>query len=377
MPERLTTQERPRLAYSVQLEIDEYQNISRLEGTIPLEEYAQRLLIWKQEKILNQQTNLGERYNAQLFEVNYPAVDGRLVNPFRDEPMLNSLVTGQQQRLSRNLDHDDKRELVEVETFCAVESYFAQNSGILVVPSPPGGSFDRNYVDVYSDYEQGGKKFVKMQRFPTDLSAQQHWEVAQKLTSEPLGAQQEHEPDVQIKTLVLEANLTIEQLRALYTPDRNTITVQKYQEITNVTNPQINFYIDSIIAGRPLKEIHQNHNAIIKSADIFMGKDTDSTYQITRSYLLKESNAAHIAAVLGQQDIIPVKTGCGLQGAPASSIGKIDLIASNLFLGPQNNLFSTGEEDKSDFPCPKCGYTITYGAGIKQCPGCGLEATCA
>lgn len=34
-------------------------------------------------------------------------------------------------------------------------------------------------------------------------------------------------------------------------------------------------------------------------------------------------------------------------------------------------------EDTNDFPCPRCGFIIEYGAGIEACPGCGLDKTCA
>ncbi len=376
MSERFTTQEKPRQAYTTRLEIEEYQSLSALEGEIPPQEYAQLLLSWKQEKVFNQQTNLGERFNAQLFEVDYPLENGRLKNPFRNENMLESIVTGQQKRLDKSLSHDDKREIAEVVTFSAVESYFAQNSGTLVVPSPAGGSFGNNYVDVYTSREEDGKKLVRLQRFPTDLSLGQHWEAAQALTREALGKQSDKEKDIQIKTLVLETKLTVDQLRNIYTPGRNTTSTQKYQELKNACGPLINYYIDSILDGAPENTVATNHNSILKFADICMGKDTDSIGQITPRHIFNETNVAYAAAALGKQDTRPVMTGCGLQGSTTGNPKRMDLVASLLFSGPQNNLFSTGEEDKSDFPCPKCGHIIIYGSGTKQCPGCGLEATC-
>lgn len=378
--ERFTiTQEKPRLAYDGNLEIEEYKSLSVLEGKIPQEEYANNFLRWKQEKIFNLATNLGERFNAQLFEVNYPIESGRLMNPFRDEFMLDSIVCGQQKRLSSHFNHDDKRELCEVVTFSAVESYFANRAGRLVVPSPEGGSFGSNFVDVYSSFTQGGKDFVKMQRFPTDLSLSSHWKAAQKLTSELLGEQAVTEKDVQIKTLVLETNSSIEELRKIYTPERKAISIEKYQALVRVCKPLINNYIDSIVSGENEEEIQRNLNATLKFADIYMGCDVDARKQISRQHVFTKDNVGYAAAALGRQEVREVATGCGLQGTSSGTriIGRMDLIRSALFSGSRFNPFSEGEEDRGDFPCPQCDYTITYGAGITECPNCGLAATCS
>ncbi|NTU46902.1 hypothetical protein HGA88_04730 [Candidatus Roizmanbacteria bacterium] len=43
---------------------------------------------------------------------------------------------------------------------------------------------------------------------------------------------------------------------------------------------------------------------------------------------------------------------------------------------PNDSPCKCGECHKSHFHCPKCSHIIIVGAGTKQCPGCGLKATC-
>lgn len=372
-----TTYEVPKakLAYNVQLEINEFQKLSQLEGRIPPEQFAQELLKWRQEKLINQQTNLGERFNAQLFEVSYPITNNRLQNPFRNEPMLDSIVNGQQERFSaRQLSRDDKRELVEVTTFSAVESYFQKNEGALIVPSPAGGSFGLNFVDVYHSQNINSEKSVVMSRFPTNLSLQEHWQLAQKLTSFPLGEISPAEKDIQIKSLVIQTPLTINEIRKIYRPEENTTSLFQYNKLLTATNGLINNYVDSIIRGEPMHVVQRNHNSVLKFADIYMGRDTDLTHKITPSHTFNPENIARVAAMLGSQEIRTVKTGCGLQGSAARSQ---DLIFRSLFEVPGENLFSVGEDEHGTLTikCESEGCGATYqrtpGKLEKNCRKCG------
>ena len=157
MAERMQTPnlERQNLAYDYRLDCDEYDRLSKLEGLIPQEDYVQLFLNWQREKLINLETNIGERFNAQMFEVKYPTKGDRMMHPSREEFALDTVVRGQQHRLgdTQNLTHDRKRELAEILSFSAAESFFAQNpesEDNLINASPPGGNYLQNFIDIYN-----------------------------------------------------------------------------------------------------------------------------------------------------------------------------------------------------------------------------------
>ena len=76
-------------------------------------------------------------------------------------------------------------------------------------------------------------------------------------------------------------------------------------------------------------------------------------------------------AILTELQTLP---GCNGGG----STGKISVFGGSF--APRFAVFApfaqTESKDTSDFPCPRCGHMIIYGSGTKECPSCGLEATC-
>lgn len=390
MAERLQTptlekQEEIR-AYDWGLDRKKWLEISAQEGQIPPAEYAQTVLDFQRETLINLETNLGERFNAQLFEVYYPLENGRMMHPRQNVPFLDSLVEGQQHRLGQdtNLNRNQKRELAEVISFSAVESYFTENSQsdkTFINSSPPSGDYGGNFIDVFDSQQKKGQTCVRLRRFAVSATLKDHWEIAQVLTENQLASNNpQDEIDIKIKSVAIKTSKTTDEILDLYLPDQTALNLEDYQELKNKYQPFAREYINAVMSGKSIVELEQIHNAGLKYADIQMGKDIDSTGTVTSTPTGNPQKIPFIINVLGSQDLRPVATGCGIQGNLNS--GYVDLTYTSLF-NINSFDYSKSSKDKSDFRCPgkkkngsPCTFTIKYGSGIRTCPKCGEEAKC-
>lgn len=389
--ERIHAQERKNIAYDCQLDQQEFAKISKLEGQVPPQEFAQIILNWQREVLINQETNLGERFNAQLFEVHYPLKNGRMMHPRQNIPFLDSLVEGQQHRLGQdtNLNHNQKRELAEVISFSAVESHFAQtpqSNETLINPSPPSGDYGGNFIDVFDSEQKEGQTYVRLRRFAVSATLKNHWEIARLLTESQLASNNPQDKiDIKIKSVAIKTSKTTDEILDLYLPDQTALNLEDYQKLKNKYQPFAREYINAVMSGKSTRELEQIHNAGLKYADIQMGKDIDSTGTITTTPTGSPQEIPFIINVLGRQDLRPVATGCGIQGNLNGRY--LDLTYSSLF-NINSFDFKKSSEDKSDFRCPgykinedtgkkeRCTNIIRYGSGIRTCPKCGEQAKC-
>ena len=385
MAERLQTIDRRKLAYDCQFDIDTYQKITRLEGAIPPQEFVQIMLTWQREVMINLETNLGERFNAQLFEVHYPLEKGRMMHPRQNVPFLDSLVEGQQHRLGQdtNLNHNQKRELAEVISFSAVESCFAEtprSNKTFINPSPPSGDYGGNFIDVFDSEQKKDQTYVRLRRFAVSTTLKNHWEIAQLLTENQLASNNhQDEIDIKIKSVAIKTSKTTDEILDLYLLDQTALNLEDYRQLKNKYQPFASEYINAVMSGKSTRELEQIHNAGLKYADIQMGEDIDSTGTVTITPANNHQEIPFIINVLGNQDLRPVVTGCGIQGNLNG--GYVDLTYSSLF---NINSFDylKSSKDKSDFHCPgkkdgsPCSYIIRYGSGVRKCPKCGEEAKC-
>ena len=381
MAERLQTPnlERQNLAYDYRLDCDEYDRLSKLEGLIPQEDYVQLFLNWQREKLINLETNIGERFNAQMFEVKYPTKGDRMMHPSREEFALDTVVRGQQHRLgdTQNLTHNRKRELAEILSFSAVESFFAQNpesEDNLINASPPGGNYLQNFIDIYNLENEENVKFIRMRRYAISTTLQDHLNIVQSLagSSEEINRD---EADIEIKSVVFKTSKTIEEILALYIPDQNTLGLEEYQKLKEAYHPWAINYIDAIIRGEPTGIIERNLRAGYKFADIYLGKDTDQTKSVSPSSVYSLQEITHIAPILGTQTIKEVRTGCGIQGG--SSAKSWDLVYSSFV---DSSLLSTALSPNSEdqygtleIHCEECGATYNRNPGRleEKCRRCG------
>lgn len=368
------------LAFDSQLVINDWHEISSLEGSIPPSEYAQRYIRYQEEQQTNLNTNIGERFNAVLFEVSYPIKNKRLVNPFRDEYALDTVINGQQHRLgkSTDLDHDQLRELAEIVSFSAVEIHLQDHpEDMLIIPSPDGGNYNSNFVDIYRlDSE---KNIVKMHRLAVSTSIQEHIDIAFNLTGEHLLTR--HSADIELKSIVISTRKTFDEICSIYMPDEEAISLEEYQNLKIAYKPWVEMYMQAVQRGESKKQLDKLLIMGYKAMDIFLNKDSDSTNTITPHTIYKPVDIPRIIHILEPQSVRQVKTGCGIQ---VGSSSKTDLIFSSLF-GSTFDLFnSTEQEEVKDFRCPgkmedgsDCTYIIKAYSGITTCPKCSLEATCA
>lgn len=372
--ERLQTKERKKLAYNCQSDIDSFNRLKNLEGKIEPADYAQQFLSWYQETQINLETNLGERYNAQMFEVNYPIKNGRILNPFREKPFLDNIVEGQQDYLgeSRHLNHNQKRELAEVIAFSAVEGHIMDSPNAnFINPSPPGGDYEGNFIDIFNLEKEDGKDFVQIRRFAVSTPKEDHWRIAQKLTGNALDNQTPpEEQDVVLKEIVIKTTKTAKDLLNLYIPDQNALSLEGYEKLKVEYKPWTKNYIEAIMNNCSLSEAEDLYENSLKFADFKTGKAIDKTGTVNRTSTHSAKDIPHLNLMFIDQPLRPVSTGCGFQGRSTSR----DLLSTTIY---NLNLTEFSSSEKTlCCTCPFCNTPVEakIAGGEISCPNCKKSA---
>lgn len=365
-------------SYDCQFDIDSYTRLCRLESKIPPAEYVRRFLNWHRETLINLETNLGERFNAQLFEFRYPLEDNRMMHPFANQPFLDNIIEGQQHRLGSdsNLNHNQKRELAEVISFSTIESYFLDNpesQGKLINPSPPGGDYGSNFIDVFDLALTNDQTSVRIRRFAVSTSPRDHWALAQKLTNNQLPSDTPaSEQDIKLKETVIRTSKTDKEILDLYLPDQSALSLEDYAKLKDIYKPWASDYIEAITSGATIDQAEKNLKDGLIFADIKMGHAADPTGTITDKSNFEPMDIAHFHSILAPQQLRFVKTGCGIQGHSATN--NRDLISSTIYNLNSTSLFS-GEDEYGTLQihCEECDttYQRTPGKLEKSCRRCG------
>ena len=383
------------LGYEPLFDIQAYQNLTAIENLLSPQEFSSRKTQLDALTRKNLETMLGERFNVEISRVNYQIRNNQLISPLHNEPFLDVIRRGQSYR-QQNGSCETERELAEIESFEIVQHLLLQNPktrpGLeqdgsslkdlaldrkVVVISPRGNkssAYQHNFIDVYS---RVGDQ-VTMCRYTSSATYEQFRVAAGQIDAfcqlppNPIDADFLKTPLVTYKN--------IEEILDLIPPDEGIITQQELEEI--------NSFCAQIIINYVNNPSYQTFNALLNFADHIAKGPKGSDPLLDQP--VKPFEIAQVISHFANLPTRQVSAGCGLQSGFMSTATSQLLALRSLGEGGSMVKFSpfsvsdfafssqiNNSEDTSDFPCPRCGYIITYGAGIKKCPGCSLEATCA
>ncbi len=343
---------------------------------------------------------LGERFAVKRSQINYFVESGRLMSPDYPEPVIERWQKGQKY-LKEQGSTESEREEAEVAGATKLQEILAKRKlkpgekvVIISAQGPEGSLYTENFFDVY---EQKGSQ-IEMSRYHSTHSYQGFLDAA--ATADPqfeTPKSQQLDAAIFLEQPII-TTLTIDQILETFKIDVNTQSEKLNEEIVKACMPYILYYIKQLIDNPlALDEIKKRFNTILNIADEtekalkirsqaeILSKNTENYYR-TKPQPTPYINLQQNVERLGTQPVKIVNRGCpGSQkgfsvSQPASLLRTASAISAESVLdfGQLKDVKDDVEdEDTSDFPCPRCGHIITYGAGIKECPGCGLEATCA
>jgi len=350
--------ERQSLAYDPSFDTQAYYSLETSSNVTSIEEYKR-----KQEQLdtrtrINLETNLGERYNVELATSTYQIVNGKIQNSQHDEPFEEIIKRGVEHRKIYGNPHDHERERAELAGFQKVQKALSSPdfTDKIVIISPSGtekSSYQHNFFDIWQKDKKG---LVHMSRYTSKNNLAEHFNSAQELNSAFPSTFELNDSHFLAHPVI--TSESTEDILAKLNPQEETMTTKEYQKLIEACTPLILNYINN-----PTIEAY---NAILVGAD----------KHVFEPELLKNLIASqpieYIIQSFAQIPVRTVSTSCGSQSGFTT---RSEIISGLLPFSVSD--FGTFQEDTSDFPCPRCGHIIKYGSGTKECPECGLKATCA
>ena len=310
----------------------------------------------------NLETDLGERFNVEISQVEYIFEGPFLKSTQTNEFFIETIKRGIQNRRNYAGTHDRIRELAEFENFNKVQNYLWADDNpdtkvITISPRGPKDScYQHNFFDLYERTEDGK---ILMTRYASQMTLDQFKNGAKQIDlnfDSELGIDDLYFLQNPIKT-----KLTKEEILELFHRDQKALKVEEHRALLFACGPLIDDYIKD--------PSNNHHRALLNFADDYIFNP-----EARGELLIRTQNPESMPLYLTQLATRPVRyvvTGCGAQGDIVS-------MTNNLFYSVADFASFTQREsaDTNDFPCPQCGHMIIYGSGTKECPSCGLAATC-
>lgn len=379
------------LAYNPRFDIQDALNLRNLEGQVPPEEFARRQIQFVGRTRRQIERAISERFHTEYSITDFYIEAGKLKTPDYDEPQLERDKKGQQ-FLKDNGSIETDREQAEVNGLedaekILADTTLAENSSVVIISAQgkKGSLYTQNFLRIYAVQDNGQGRLYQ---YNVENKLGELLEIAQSLDSGfPMPQdRQQLDPEYFLKTPIA-SSLTPKEIAALVRTKKGATKYQTYSKIVKENEGLISQYIGDLLKNPEVDQIKKGINAIFTSCDITYSRLHDNPLsREIRQFAQVDARvfSLPIAAQVNYLGMLPVRrVNVGCPGAQKGFIiqpTSLRNLASGINprgVGDFARFWQSEDEDTSDFPCPRCRTIITYGAGIKECPGCGLEATCA
>ena len=363
---------RPILGFDQDFDNQAYHTLNSQHDSLVPQEFARRKTQLDLRTRHNLETGLGERYNLQISQIAYRIEDGQFISEEHDEVFLAVIKRGQKYR-EENGSGDVGREKAEIVGFEKVQKILTdpehQDARVIIIS--PKGTADSMYQHNFFDIYQREDTQITMTRFASTSSLQEFLEASNLL--DPFNNLGKDPKDSDFLQNPLITYKSSEEIAESLNLDENAMAQIDYQKLTETVAALKLSYLNALYHQR-YEDAEKIYIATLNLADdIILNHAYDPDL---RNQILMQTPAA-LVATYGLRQPRPVLAGCGLQTSFAGQNPGEFLSALSPY--SVSNFASFGQRenaDTSDFPCPQCGHMIIYGSGTKECPGCGLAATC-
>lgn len=313
------------------------------------------------------ETHLKERFNVLVSTIEYEIEDGHLVRKGSKEPFINSIERGREviQRLALNpLDLD--RENAEVIGFGEkIDPFFSNpktslGSKMLSISlrGEKSSKYQHNFYDIFTLRARDGKRYVKMSRYSSALTAEDYvFHLGLDSENPPSAAEFLANP-----ILIDNIFITSEQIHQKLHKEHEYMKPSDFEAIWEVVQHSI--FIQRYLSNRDAKSF----NAILSFADhVWENNKKREKNQKYRDYIKYVPSYKEIR-YFEEKEVRQTSGGCpGKSGA--------DINKSPFSVSEYGNLSQAifgedfGYEFDQDGPCKNCGDDV-------KCGPCGLCRSC-
>lgn len=369
--------ERRAVAYEPNFDITAYRNLELERANLTPEKY-QRLKIQLDNRTRhNLETNLGERFNVEISQVNYYLENGQLINSDHDEPFAEIIKRGRDYRTRNGNPIDHVRESTELEGFEKVQKLLTINhspSTSIVVISPKGSKdsdYQHNFFDVYQKNENGK---IQMSRYTSQLSYDEFWLKAKELDPNfPFvsGGTNELTDALFLSHPLTTQKSPAEILETFHDlkKDAKTMTYEQYQKLLEDCSPLITSYLSALASNPTEHQITKIYNATLNFADAKIMPQTSLKFaqvidfpniNLSQASLLP-TNVAALIDFYGTLPVRQVMTGCGKQ----SGFSKNPWSVSECGI-PKGSSNLKDQYGTLEINCEECGATYERYSGVLE-----------
>jgi hypothetical protein len=356
--QRLEVRNMP-LAYDPYLDMDEYSKAEIAE--------KERLNLYTKQQL---ETHVGERLNVLLSTVRYNIKDGHLYGENANEPAIEMFARGVGRDGSTA--EDLAREKAELFGFAQTDADLSSlNTRIgkkRLSVSPPSGSYQHNFYDIFTLKEDEEGRYVEMRRYSSGLDINQTASMLKGagLADEDYQANPEYtlSHPIEIATDNFQFK-TADDIHKYLHASHEYASQEEYTQIVKICMPLITSYVNTL-ANNPydVRSILLNYNALLVQVDIAWDaiKNNDQRMiQVLLDRAESYSLTAQDIEIMGMQKARMMMIGCG---------------ASGLFSVADKGLNMTSEKTKLCCTCPFCSQKVEaeIGGGTIKCPSCKRTA---
>lgn len=379
-------------AYSTLLDVRAFRNLLSQKELLQPEKFARKLSELHALTRHNVETSLGERFNVELSKEGYQITNHLIFHPSYEEPFIEVIRRGQEYRWD-NGSNDTRRENAEGVGFEKVQDLLTRpnvpSDEKIIVISPKGSQdsiYQHNFYDVY---QKGQASQITMSRFTCKFSYDQFYEAAQMLDSLTDLPENPNDSDFLSSPLITYKSLV--EINQTFSPQEDTMSQPEYAKLIEACALLINDYISNLSQNPQEYDAEKEYYRILRFACVYTGIGPQTYDVFARRSIIEEIRRPillpRVALTIDRQTLSAVKTGCGISGQISSSFKILSLtrpfsVADFSKLG--RNIEGEDDEEVIDFQCPgikadgtKCTYIVRAYSGVRKCPQCGTEATCA
>jgi len=356
------------LAYNPFLDRDAYLKVSSAER-VSLNHYTRKQL----------ETHIGERLNVLLSTVRYNIKDGHLHGQNLDEPAVEAFARGVGRDGSTK--EDIYRENAEVLGFSQTDEQLASPNAkagdkILSI-SPPGGSYQHNFYDIFTLEEDEGGKYVEMRRYSSGLNIGETVQMLKNggVVDENYQASPEYSLSHPIK---IEANhskfKTPDSIHQYLHKDHKYASEEELAQVIKICTPLITSYINTL-ANNPYDLQGQllNYNALLYMQELAYDAIKTNDQRFLKGLALKSAFSyptRQEIEIMGRQPIRQAMIGCGFSGRFA--VNGYETMNSPFSVVDK----ATQEQTTLCCKCPFCEKQVEakIGGGRIECPDCHKSA---
>lgn len=362
------------LAYSPFLDSSAYSGVDLVERR-KIKPYTRKQI----------ETHVGERFNVVLSTVRYDLKNGHMYGQNTNEPAIEMFKRGVGREGSTQT--DIKRELAEIIGFEEADRDFPDPKTKLgkkrISISPPSGSYQHNFYDVFTLLEDSNGRYVEARRYSSGLSAEQTVSRFKEkgLIGESYKSDPEYTLSHPIEIEADDANFPdADSIHKFLHVDHDFATEEELRQIHEINGSLYTSYINTLVNNPfAIEDILINYDAILVQSDIAFEAIRRNDQSFLKALKLKSQFSyptKNELKIMAAQPVRKAMIGCGFSGGLSGGMG-METMSSPFSVLDKDPNKNTQEKTILCCTCPFCKQEVeaVIGGGRITCPNCEKSAS--